>query len=70
MVRTSVNTINTHDLVKNEAIPKMLLKFEAGEELISAQLQNIDHRKSDLVFWAKNQLHIFVNFLEENLSWD
>jgi hypothetical protein len=56
--------------VKNEAIPKMLLKFEAGEELISAQLQNIDHRKSDLVFWAKNQLHIFVNFLEENLSWD
>jgi hypothetical protein len=38
MVRTSVNTINAHDLVKNEAIAKMLLQFEAGEELTSALL--------------------------------
>ena len=68
MVRAFVNTINTHDLVRNEAIAKMLLQFEAFE-LTSAQLQNIDHRKSDLVIRAKNHLHIFVIFLED-LSWD
>ena len=65
MDRTFVNTINTHDLVKSEGIAKTLLQFHAVEELISAQLQNIDHRKSNLVVWDENQLHIFVIFLEE-----
>lgn len=65
MDRTFLNTINTHDLVKSEGIAKTLLQFHAGEELISAQLQNIDHRKSNLVVWDENQLHIFVIFLEE-----